>query len=41
MRNKLTAVIICLLSLATGYAQTTAEGKKQINEVKKKTSIYI
>ena len=41
MRNKLTAVMICLLSLATGYAQTTAEVKKQINEVKKKTGIYI
>ena len=41
MRNKLTVVIICLLSLATGYAQSTAEVKKQINEVKKKTGIYI
>lgn len=41
MMNRLTAFIVCLLSLATGYAQTAAEVKKQINEVKKKTSVYI
>ena len=41
MMNRIVVAILCMLSFSLCYAQSTEEVKKQINDIKKKTGVYL